>query len=156
MYGRGFQYFRPCPFDELTPVKNILSINADTCIVFYIDTSLAVFKLPTLELLGSIQKNWMTNSTEFDDVEITCIHVDDFTERNLKTFVFVGTNLGDIHVLEISTVGTIRICDYSVSSRDVELSCPMRVTSILSVIFVISFPVLSFPFSFVLEEYPFK
>ena len=133
VYGRNVQYFRPRLKNESTSVKNIVSVGIDMCLVIYADSSLAVFKLPCLELLDTTSANWMTNSDEFGEVDISCVHVDEYTEKNLKTFVYIGTDLGDVHVLDISPKGSIKICDYTISCRDVELACQMRVTAILSV-----------------------
>ena len=133
VYGRNIQYFRPRLKNESTSVKNIVSVGIDMCLVIYADSSLAVFKLPCLELLDTTSANWMTNSDEFGEVDISCVHVDEYTEKNLKTFVYIGTDLGDVHVLDISPRGSIKICDYTISCRDVELACQMRVTAILSV-----------------------
>lgn len=135
VYGKNLQHFRPRATNEYTSVKNIVSVGIDMCLVIYSDSSLAVFKLPCLELLDTLSANWMTNSDEFGEVDISCVHVDEYTEKNLKTFVYVGTDLGDVHVLDISPKGSIKICDYTISCPDVELSCQMRVTAILSVRF---------------------
>ena len=61
--------------------------------------------------------------------------VDDFAEKNQRAFIYVGTSLGDVYVIEISTIsGSIRVCDYSITCRDVDIATPMKVTTITSVI----------------------
>ena len=135
VHGKSYQYYRPRPNDETTCVKNIVSVAADMCLVVYHDNSLAVFRLPQLELLDSTKSNWLTNSSDCDGIELTCVHVDDFAEKNQRAFVYIGTSLGDVNVIEISTIsGSIRICDYSITCKDVEIASPMKVTSITSVI----------------------
>lgn len=70
-------------------------------------------------------------------MELSCLHVEAFAEKSQRAFVYIGTSLGDVHVLEISTTtGSIRICDYIISCRDVDIATPMGVTAIISVILV--------------------
>ena len=114
-------------------MKNILSVGKNLCLVVYNDSSLAVLTLPSLELRDTLKGNWMTNSDEFPDAEISSIHVDGFAEGNQKTFVYIGTSLGDVHVLDVASSGSVRICDYTLTFRDVELPFAMRVSAILSV-----------------------
>lgn len=46
----------------------------------------------------------------------------------------MGTSIGDIYVIEVSTTsGSVRVCDFMVSLKDVEITSPMRVTAIVSV-----------------------
>ena len=115
-------------------MKRILSVGIDICLVVYNDNSLALFRLPTLELLDSLEGNWLTNSNDYPGIELSCIHVDEYAEKSLRTFVYVGTSIGDIYVIEVSTTsGSVRVCDFLVSLRDVEITSPMRVTAIISV-----------------------
>jgi hypothetical protein len=137
VYGKKFQFYRPRPVNETISVKNIASIGNDICLVVYDDNSLAVFRLPTLEILDTASRTWITNSDDHPGIELSCLHVDAFAEKSQRAFVYIGTSLGDVHVLEISTTtGSIRICDYVISCRDVDIATPMRVTAILSVILV--------------------
>ena len=109
-------------------------MGTDICLVVYNDNSLAVFRLPTLELLDSLESNWLTNSNDYPGIELSCIHVDEYAEKSLRTFVYVGTSIGDIYVIEVATSsGSIRISDFAVTLRDVEIAHPMRVTAIISV-----------------------
>ena len=115
-------------------MKRILSVGIDICLVVYNDNSLALFRLPTLELLDSLEGNWLTNSNDYPGIELSCIHVDEYAEKSLRTFVYVGTSIGDIYVIEVSTTsGSVRVCDFMVSLKDVEITSPMRVTAIISV-----------------------
>lgn len=115
-------------------MKRILSVGIDICLVVYNDNSLALFRLPTLELLDSLEGNWLTNSNDYPGIEMSCIHVDEYAEKSLRTFVYVGTSIGDIYVIEVSTTsGSVRVCDFLVSLKDVEITSPMRVTAIISV-----------------------
>ena len=115
-------------------MKRILSVGIDICLVVYNDNSLALFRLPTLELLDSLDGNWLTNSNDYPGIEMSCIHVDEYAEKSLRTFVYVGTSIGDIYVIEVSTTsGSVRVCDFLVSLKDVEITSPMRVTAIISV-----------------------
>jgi hypothetical protein len=134
VYGKGFQYFRHCPVEEPSSVKNILAVGSDMCLIVYDNSSIAILRLPSLEFTDTLKKNWMTNSEEFLDTEISSIHVDDYTEGTLRTFVYLGTSLGDVHVIEVAAAGSVRIIDYTLTFRDVELSGPMRVSAILSVL----------------------
>jgi hypothetical protein len=82
--------------------------------------------------------NWIPNSDESIDVdvEISCIHVDKYSEKSVQSFVYIGTTEGDLYVISISILsGLIRICDYSVSTKDITLSSRMRITAILTVCF---------------------
>lgn len=134
MYGKKFQFYRPRPVNVTGYIKNIAGVGNDICLVVYDDNSLAVFRLPTLELLDTANKSWMTNSDDHQGIELSCLHVDAFAEKSQRAFVYVGTSVGDVYVLEISTnTGSIRICDYTISCRDVDIATPMRVTAIISV-----------------------
>jgi hypothetical protein len=101
------------------------------CLVVYKNNNIAVLRTPSLFTMGFTKSNWMTNSDESGG-EITCVHVDEYTEGE-KTFVYVGTSEGFLHVIEVSPFGMIRICDYSISTADVELPSDMGVTAVLSV-----------------------
>lgn len=140
-YGKGFQYFRPCPTENLSSILFIVPIGDEICLAVYKNNSVAVLRTPSLVIVDVTQSNWMTNSDESGG-EITCVHVDEYTEGT-KTFVYIGTSEGNLYVIEVSAFGMIRICDYSLSTTDVELPSDMRITALLSVTASFVFPCAS-------------
>jgi hypothetical protein len=129
VYGRGFQLEHlNREGDKIVSVTAIKPVGVDFSIVCYSDNSIAVFKLPRLSEEDRISGSWL-------DSPITSLHVDEFTEKNDRSYVYVGTAAGGVYVLEISVDGKIRVVDYSVTLKDAELSGPYAVKAVLSVSF---------------------
>jgi hypothetical protein len=106
-------------------------------LIVYKNNSIAVLRTPSLVTLDLTKTNWMTNSDESGG-EITCVHIDEYTE-GVKSFLYIGTSEGFLHVIEVSPFGMIRICDYSLSTADVELPSSMGITAVLSVLHLFVF-----------------
>ena len=115
-YGDGFQYMKaPSDFNDPEAVLFLLSMNDDQVLVVFEDNSMIMLNLPDLTTTGAIlPSTWLLQGA------ISCVRKDDMNKD--KMFVYVGTTDGSLFVLDCSTPGQIRECDYIITLEDVNLS----------------------------------
>ena len=132
VYGECFQYMVPFVGKSHTSaVRFIVITGEDSCLVFYRDNCVAMFRLPFLKCLQILPSSWMEDASI--DGDVTAVHVDEYSDQLIKTFVYVGTSSGKLLVLEVLPSGDVRVCHYTVGLRDVELTGEYKITAILSV-----------------------
>ncbi len=107
--GDGFQFVRPWLTDDPNEVISIVSPSSDSLLVAFGNNSLALFALPQLILIDLLPPAWLPSNTG----DITFMYVD---EPGGKNFVYIGTSLGFVFVLEAR--GNLRICELALSPRD--------------------------------------
>jgi len=122
--GLGFQSFKPSLFqagNTQTEVTHISCFSEDKILVSYSNQSLAVFSIPSLALISTLDSSWLGTKTG----DITVIYTDENGDRN---YAYVGTSAGHMFVLEMLPV--FRVCDYSFTASEAGIPVDMIVSDI--------------------------
>eukprot|EP01041_Mallomonas_annulata_P006170 gene6170-12502_t len=125
--GAVFAYFDGCQFTwpsiSGTEVTHIMSLQEDKILVACGDHSLVVLSLPYLHICPSniVPNTWLESSAG----GITSVYFDEYLGRN---YVYIGTFEGSFQVIQIFP--TFRICEYKITSSELDLSRGMSVSSI--------------------------
>lgn len=91
---------------------------------FFGDNSLAVFSLPSLNIIELVSRSsWLSRHAG----DVLTIFVDEPAENG---FVYVGTTAGLLLVLECTAAGPLRVCDYAFTWSDAGLTKCMALASI--------------------------
>ena len=124
MFGSGFQCFNTSLLtasDNRTEVTHISCFSEEKILVSYSNQSLAVFSIPSLALLSTMDSSWLGAKTG----DITVIYTDENGDRN---YAYIGTSAGHMFVLEMLPV--FRVCDYSFTASEAGIPADMIVSDI--------------------------
>lgn len=102
-------------------ITHILSLHEEKILVCFADNSMAVFQLPSLQLLHRIESGWL-NSVCGD---VTTIHID---ESRAKYYAYVGTSEGYVRVLHVAN--EFREVEYCITTADSGITGNMAVSDL--------------------------
>jgi hypothetical protein len=122
VYGDGFQFMRPHTKDEGVHVKKIVALDPDLILVAFSDNSIDVLELPSMSLVGDLDKSWVGAKNG----DITAIHVDEPSEKN---YTYIGTSQGVLQVVDVSD-SAVRVCDFSLTWKTMGLASMMAISDI--------------------------
>lgn len=112
-FGKGFQFLHPSINEEYNEITYMVALPNGLLFAVYGDNSLAVFTVPHLTLVAR-ESNWLSRKMG----DISCVYCDDIGG---KSFVYIGTSNGFVVVVEANS-NAIRVCDYSISLSDCNIS----------------------------------